>query len=337
VAIFEKGKHPRTGLPDSAKTAAPTLIETVTQVSQPVADDQAYRQIATVLDSLDALIYVADMTTHELLFINSYGRKIWGDTEGLTCWQVLQAGQTGPCSFCTNDRLVDEQGRPNEVHVWEVQNSATGSWYQCRDQAIRWVDGRLVRLEIATDITERKEMELALEAAKRKAEALSRTDDLTGLYNRRAFFDMAYGAFKHACRFGRKLAAVVIDLDDFKHINDSYGHQAGDRVLQALSSCIQENVREVDLVGRIGGEEFALVLPETSSEEAAGLAERLRSAVEELRVGIQGLSIGCTASLGVSSLGPGVETLETLISCADASLYAAKRGGRNRVVVTPEA
>ncbi len=336
MAICDRGKHPRAGLSRGAEMTATNLIPTASPVTRLVADDPAYRQIATVLNSLDALIYVADMETHELLFINSYGKKTWGDAEGLSCWQILQAGQAGPCTFCTNDRLVDDQGRPNKVHVWEVQNTATGNWYQCRDQAIRWVDGRLVRLEIATDITERKEMELALEAAKQKAEALARTDELTGLYNRRAFFDMAYGAFKHACRFQRELAAVVIDLDHFKLVNDNYGHLAGDLVLRALAACIQENVREVDVVGRLGGEEFALVLPETSAQEAAGLAERLRLAVGELQISVRGLSVGCTASLGVSSLGPGVETLETLISRADAALYSAKRGGRNRVAIAPE-
>ena len=110
----------------------------------------------TVLDGLDALVYVADMETYRILLVNRYGREIWGELKGEICWQRLQAGQTGPCSFCTNSRLLDTSGAPVEPVVWEFKNTVTGRWYECRDQAIRWTDGRLVRMEIATDITERK-------------------------------------------------------------------------------------------------------------------------------------------------------------------------------------
>ena len=121
--------------------------------------DENYRSITTILDSLDALVYVSDMDTYELLFVNEYGRSIWGDIQGKTCWKSLQADQDGPCSFCTNHRLLDESGVPTGVYVWEFQNTVNKCWYQCRDQAIRWIDGRCVRLEIASDITERKRAE----------------------------------------------------------------------------------------------------------------------------------------------------------------------------------
>ena len=112
--------------------------------------------IATILDSLDAMVYVADMHTYELLFVNEYGKSIWGDIQGKTCWKSLQTDQDGPCPFCTNDLLLDESGMPAGVYVWEFQNTVNKHWYQCRDQAIRWTDGRIVRLEIATDITKYK-------------------------------------------------------------------------------------------------------------------------------------------------------------------------------------
>jgi len=112
-----------------------------------------------VLDGLDALVYVADMETYRVLLVNRYGREIWGDLTGEICWRRLQVGQTGPCSFCTNSRLLDASGAPAEPVVWEFRNTVTERWYECRDQAIRWTDGRLVRMEIATDITERKRAE----------------------------------------------------------------------------------------------------------------------------------------------------------------------------------
>ncbi len=117
------------------------------------------------LNSLDGLAYVSDMKTYETLFVNKYGKKIWGDFTGKPCWQNLQTGQNGPCSFCTNDRLLQSDGTPAEVYVWEFQNTVTERWYECRDSAILWPDERMVRLEIATDITERKKAE---EAEKRE-------------------------------------------------------------------------------------------------------------------------------------------------------------------------
>ena len=116
----------------------------------------AQQRFKTLVDSLDALVYVSDFETHELLFVNRYGREIWGEIAGQICWQALQTGQTGPCAFCTNDRLLDKEGRPTGVHVWEFQNTVNNQWYECRDQAIEWTDGRYVRMEVATNITSRK-------------------------------------------------------------------------------------------------------------------------------------------------------------------------------------
>jgi signal transduction histidine kinase len=114
------------------------------------------RTAYSVLDSVDAAIYVVDMSTHEILFANRYLCDRFGDVVGQPCWQALQAGQAGPCAFCTDDRLVDEHGEPAGVCSWEFQNTVNGRWYEIRDRAIRWADGRLARLEVAIDITERK-------------------------------------------------------------------------------------------------------------------------------------------------------------------------------------
>ena len=119
----------------------------------------SHDRLKAVLDSLDALVYVTDMQTYEILFINQYGKDIWGNIEGKTCWQTIQAGQTGPCSFCTNDKIVTRDGVPTGIHIWEFQDSVNNNWYKCLDQAISWIDGRLVRMELAYDITEQKLLE----------------------------------------------------------------------------------------------------------------------------------------------------------------------------------
>lgn len=117
---------------------------------------RSHERLLMVLDSLNAGVYVADMKTFEVLFVNKYTRDMFGDIEGKICWQSLQVDQTGPCSFCTNDKLLTADGRPADVYCWEFQNTINGRWYYIQDKALQWVDDRMVRLEIATDITERK-------------------------------------------------------------------------------------------------------------------------------------------------------------------------------------
>jgi PAS domain S-box-containing protein len=137
-------------------------------------------RFATVMNSLQSWMYVADMDTHELLFVNQTIRDMLGDVEGALCWQVLQKDRTGPCDFCTTRHLLKD-GQPTGIYTWEFQNTVTGRWQYIQDRAIRWIDGRWVRLEVATDITERKQAEhelaAALDTARRlrdEAEAASR-------------------------------------------------------------------------------------------------------------------------------------------------------------------
>jgi PAS domain S-box-containing protein len=146
-------------------------------------------QLKIMLGRIDAIIYAADMQTFELLFVNQFGVEMFGPYKGKKCWEYLQAGQTGPCPFCTNDILVDAEGNPSDGYVWDFQNTITGRWNQCRDSAIRWTDGRVVRLEIATDITDRKNTEKQLEkicSLKEKLIGLQSLDEKLTLITRSA-------------------------------------------------------------------------------------------------------------------------------------------------------
>lgn len=128
--------------------------------------------LQTVLDSLDALIYVIDMDTHEVLFANAQLKAVFGEVEGCICWQILQEGQTGPCSFCTNAYLLDADDRPTGIYRWQFQNRRNGRWYTIADSAVAWIDGRWVRLSMAADITEYRETEQRLVAQQRLLAAL---------------------------------------------------------------------------------------------------------------------------------------------------------------------
>ncbi|MBI5102240.1 MAG: response regulator [Nitrospirae bacterium] len=128
---------------------------------------KSHANLQTIIDNIDAVVYVSDMQTYEVLLINKYVRDMLGDIEGKTCWQTMQKGQAGPCGFCSNGKLVGTDDKLLEAHSWTVQNTLNHRWYECRDKAIRWMDGRLVRIEIATDITERKNLEEQLRHAQK--------------------------------------------------------------------------------------------------------------------------------------------------------------------------
>lgn len=294
-------------------------------------DSLASQSLSAVLDAIDALVYVADMETYDLYFINAYGRKVWGNSVGRKCWQVLQADQDGPCTFCNNPQLINEQGEPTDVLVWEFQNTVNGRWYQCRDQAITWINGRRARIEIATDITELKENVQALHEAKHLAETLSRTDDLTGLRNRRALLDDARMLFNLARRYGTDLMLVMLDMDHFKQVNDQYGHPCGDQVLKRITQAIQHSIRDVDVFGRYGGEEFMLVLPGLDVRHGLNTLERVRQAVADLDIACPQGSFRVSCSMGAALQGAQHCNLDRLIAEADQALYCAKQRGRNRV------
>lgn len=299
-------------------------------------DDLSYQCLTTVLDGLDALVYVSDMQSHELLYVNKYGREIWGsDIQGKICWQVLQKDQDGPCSFCTNKKLLKKDGTAGDVYVWEFQNTLNNRWYQCRDQAITWIDGRTVRMEIATDITTLKNSEQKLLEAKLLAEEHAGQDELTSLNNRRAFFEQGRQLFKQARRYQHPISVMMIDIDHFKNINDNHGHSIGDSVLKNIAQLLKKTIREVDILARLGGEEFAIIMPQTSIEEARNLAERIRQRVEAESMQHDTLQIKITASFGIAACMTEDNDLEKMLTMADDALYIAKKKGRNQVRSCP--
>lgn len=165
-----------------------------------------------------------------------------------------------------------------------------------------------------------------------RTQELAIRDGLTGLYNHRYFHELLGVEMTRARRYRRFVALVMLDIDFFKQVNDSYGHPTGDRVLESLAEILSHLARETDHVARYGGEEFAIVLPEASEKEAAALAERIRQAVEDHEFIINSHRIKLTVSLGVaSSFAEDEETKDDLIRKADHALYEAKRQGRNRV------
>ncbi len=156
------------------------------------------------------------------------------------------------------------------------------------------------------------------------------TDPLTGLYNRRYFFARVRNELQRFARYGDRFAIILIDADHFKRVNDTHGHGAGDATLRGIANACLETVRETDLVGRFGGEEFIVLLPHTDVDAAVVVAERIRKAMHDEAWTRDGV-VPVTLSLGVAEVGPQASTFDTLLKAADSALYAAKDAGRDCV------
>jgi len=185
-------------------------------------------------------------------------------------------------------------------------------------------EGRQSILFWTYDISELKKAEAQLRE-------LATTDGLTGVYNRRYFLELATRELSLSQRNNRKTALLMLDADRFKSINDTYGHDVGDLVLKSLCAVCREILRDVDVFGRLGGEEFAVFLPETTKEGAVYAAERLRRALADARVPIGSQELQYTVSIGVAAATEATSDVESMLKAADTALYAAKQKGRNRV------
>lgn len=173
---------------------------------------------------------------------------------------------------------------------------------------------------------------MTMERAEQRNFELAMKDMLTGLSNRRAISDQLHMAVSRAQRQGQYLSVLMLDIDHFKRVNDGYGHQAGDAVLRGVARTLQSRLRAQDQIGRFGGEEFLLMLPDTHLEGATTLAEALRQAVEASPTQWGAHSISVTISIGVAGgVISGAHTVDGLVAAADAAMYRAKQGGRNRV------
>jgi diguanylate cyclase (GGDEF)-like protein/PAS domain S-box-containing protein len=202
----------------------------------------------------------------------------------------------------------------------------------------RWFEGRISLMEksedghakvifIATEISERIQLY-------HQVQRLANQDPLTACFNRRHFMTMAEQELKRAVRYNRPISLVMMDIDEFKKFNDLYGHQIGDQVLCSLVNICQKHLRSIDILGRYGGEEFIILMPETVAAGGLQAAERLRKKIEKMKVPSTKTKLGLTVSMGVASLDSDfseTQNLDMLIKRADQALYGAKSAGRNTV------
>ncbi|HOL21635.1 MAG TPA: GGDEF domain-containing protein [bacterium] len=283
---------------------------------------QEYKQLLSIFDSIDNIIYVTDMDTYEILYANkTLQDRFDHPVIGKLCYKEFQ-GLDSPCPFCTNNIIRNNNYQP---HYWEFYNKLLKGYFHITDRVIKWPDGRDVRFELAVDITKQKMLEKELKI-------LATTDELTGLWNRRHFIHQGNHEFERALRYDTPFSLILLDIDRFKNINDTYGHLAGDTVMKKITRTILNNLRELDICARIGGDEFGIILPNTDISGALTLAERLRTAISEKPIRYETVRINTTVSIGITEYNKEFTAFEDMLKIADRALYEAKQKGRNITV-----
>ncbi|ARJ67812.1 response regulator [Magnetospirillum sp. ME-1] len=278
-------------------------------------------------------IYVVDTQTLELVSVNQAMRRKTGAVTGQTCHDAIY-GQPSPCHFCKIAPLSEAAALGPATMVFEHFNDRDDCWYQLNETLMDWFDGRRVKHSIAVDIGALKDAQnelseayalLALKSV--ELERASITDTLTGLFNRRRLDEAYAHELDRAQRYAKPVSLIISDVDHFKSVNDTHGHQTGDDVLKTIAGLLRSGVRAVDIVGRWGGEEFLVICPDTDLDGAVALAEKLRASIAEEPVATIGST---TASFGVAQYRDG-ESFKDTVARADTALYRAKINGRNRV------
>ncbi len=315
----------------------------------------------TILPTVKILTVDDDPNSLRLLSVNLRyaGHEAVEALDGAAAWEVYQAER--PRMVVTDwmmprldglelIRRIRDAG--HDAYTYIIMVTALATKPQVVSGLVGGADDYLTKpwdhdeLQARVTIGERiLKLEEDLRFAKRQAETLAMHDSLTGLFNRRAIRERALAELNRLARdhTSGPLSVILLDVDKFKTINDRYGHEAGDRALRLVAGLLAEHMRNYDVVGRWGGEEFLLVLPGATPGEAEAAAGRIREQLAATDLGLNGKGTTVTASLGVATLlpdtlrpgGVGEQWLDRLVRAADRALYQAKAQGRNQVVVAP--
>ena len=277
--------------------------------------------LGNILDNAGIDIYINDFNTHDILYVNKSMAAPYGGPSrfmGNKCWEVLFPGQNGPCDFCPQERLIDDEGNPTKVYSWDYQRPFDGSWFRVFSAAFRWVDGRLAHVVCSADITENKRNEELIQY-------MASYDALTGLPNRRKLLVDCDQRINRALQRNRGYL-LFFDIDGFKAINDTFGHDAGDEFLIQLGEFFSGIPMLKDAMYRNGGDEFVAVIGDASRANIQNLANFIHARFKNpwrLKKG----DIFCNTSIGVACFPDDGDSADELLLKADQAMYAIKKTG----------
>ncbi|QXI28735.1 GGDEF domain-containing protein [Pseudomonas vanderleydeniana] len=325
-------KKPKPSLLKQWPEAAETLLALVHAQGEVARLSEREQLFSSLLVSVNAVLWAFDWEARQMLYVSPAYERIFGRSAGL----LLADYDEWRNSIYPDDLEYAERSLAEVLEKGAVEDRE----YRIisADGEIRWLSDkcfisrqaepgqRVIVVGIAEDITEKKVLEDELQR-------LATTDVLTGSSNRRHFFECAHREFEQARLQDSPLAFLLLDIDDFKLINDTYGHPAGDQVLQRIAETGRSALRSGDLFGRIGGEEFAALLPGCAPDMALTIAERLQREIQRLGFRHDGENFGATVSQGLTNLTGQDELLDNLFARADGAMYKAKRQGKNQIVL----
>jgi diguanylate cyclase (GGDEF)-like protein/PAS domain S-box-containing protein len=301
------------------------LLLDITQVKKAeLALRDSAQRMRSILEMAPFALVITNLESGEVIYINRKGAELFG------LQQEDLIGQQGHASWQSKDERRDifqRIARGETIEDREVKLTRRGGdtfWATLSATSFEYM-GESCILFTYNDITNRKELENDLKV-------LATTDSLTGALNRRAFMERGNFELARNKRYGGKLGVLLLDVDFFKRINDTYGHAAGDETLRHLVNTLQNTLRETDIIGRLGGEEFAAILPQTTSNEALSTAQRLCRAVRETDIQHGNQTFRITISIGVTEQFESDQKLDQLLARADKATYDAKDAGRDQVV-----
>ena len=290
-----------------------------------------------------------DFTSRKMLasVIKKWGYEVISAEDGTEAWKILNSKEPPRLAILDWEmpglngteicKLVRQNEEGEEKYTFlilltakgEQDNIVKGMEYGADDYVIKPYSPQELKLRIMAG-ARILELQSALIAAKEVQERLSRTDPLTGILNRRAIIEHVEKEMSRSSREGTTMSLSMLDIDFFKKVNDTYGHAAGDAVLVECVSRMERTIRKYDLLGRIGGEEFLILLPGTGAEEALIVCEKIRKVIKAGHVNFKGEEISITVSQGVATW-DGVSSVDDFIARIDDALYSAKKNGRDRV------
>jgi diguanylate cyclase (GGDEF)-like protein/PAS domain S-box-containing protein len=283
--------------------------------------EENLRQIIEVMPILVSIFRWSDQT---LLYANRKINEVFLLTLEEVIGQRIVNIWVDPADRIRYYKTLENDGVVKNFECQFIRKNGDVFWALLNAAMIEYQGDKAI-LSTVYDIQERKGIEQELKR-------LATTDTLTGVPNRRSFFEMAEQDFKRVRRYKNLVAFLILDIDHFKNINDNYGHQGGDEVLRVFVQVCKEELREADVFGRIGGEEFAILLPETNQSSARLVAERIRQKIEQMIIPFEEYAIKITVSIGVATIAITDKSLDQVFQRADTALYEAKNSGRNRVV-----
>ncbi len=328
--MVNKNPHTPSALPQWPE-AAQTLMALMHAQGEVARLTEREQLFSSLLVSVNAVLWAFDWDSRQVLYVSPAYERIFGRPAGLLladCNQWRDSIYPDDLEYAERSlALVLEKGavEDREYRIIDAQGQVRWLSDKCFINRNAEPGQRLIVVGIAEDITEKKQLETELQR-------LATTDVLTQSSNRRHFFECANREFEQARLQGSSLAFLLLDIDDFKVINDTYGHPEGDIVLQRIAESGRAALRRGDLFGRIGGEEFAAVFPGCTADMARQVAERLQREIQRQNFSHQGQTFTITVSQGLTGLLAEDESLDNLFARADSAMYEAKRQGKNRII-----